>query len=455
MGFRDTDQVPPSTLPRPPSVEDSEDRAEHTRSRPSRKAWRGPLVALAAVVVALAIAEGLARAYYALTRDRQAEGGSFNSYHKNIDKPTFVHKRDGDKTVASINPERAHEFHSLTFTVEKAKGTRRVFCLGGSTVYGADVPPSETFPARLQDLLASQYSHPRVEVVNVGREGSGTTEIGCTARDIVPYAADLWIIYTGHNEYLNFPLRFLSKTQRRVERSFLGKSRLVQLVADRSGSLKRAESTTERIRNFCREQAQILRECEANLRQIARLARQAGARLVLVSPLSNLKARPFSAAHFNELTQNQRLTFSGLYGQGQSALMPRPRADRDKRLRRARSFFGLALKVDETHAGAHYLLARTAEALGNYDLAKLEYQTAIDLDAAPQRAKSELLAGLEEVARETGAVFVDLRPWFESASPNGIWGGDLFVDHLHLNERGHAFVAKALSEAIVSGNLLD
>lgn len=436
-------------------MEDSEDRAERPGSLPSRKAWRGPLVALVAVLFALVVAEVLARAYYALTRDKQAEEASFHSFHRNIDKPTLVAKRDGDKTVASINPERAHEFHSQTFHVEKASETRRLFCLGGSTVYGADVLPSETFPARLQGLLASKYSRLRIEVINLGREGSGTTEIGCTARDIGPYPADLWIIYTGHNEYLNYPLRFLSKTQRRVEQSFVGKSRLAQLLADRSGSLKRAESTAGRIRNFCWEQEQILSECETNLRRIVRLARQAGARAVMVSPMSNLRSRPFSAAHFNSLTQNQRLTFSGLYGQGQAALMPRPRADREQRLQRARSFFELALKVDETHARAHHLLAKTAEALGHYDLAKLEYQTAIDLDAAPQRAKSELLAGMERLAKEAGAVFVDLRPSFERASPNGIWGDNLFVDHLHLNERGHALVAQALSEAIVSGGLLE
>jgi len=408
-----------------------------------------------AALFALALAEALARVYYAVTGGQQtADETSFDSFHKNIDKPTFVEKRKGDRTVVSINPERAHEFHRVGFGVEKAKGTRRIFCLGGSTVYAADVLPWETFPARLQDRLASHYSHLQIEAINLGREGSGTTEIGCTAQDILPYRGDLWIIYTGHNEYLNYPLRFLTATQRRVEQSFVGKSRLAQLLADRSGKLKRAESTARRIENFCREQVQIVSGCEANLRDIIRLAQQAGAKVALISPMSNLKARPLSAAHFNRLTRNDRLMFSSMYGQGQVALISRPGEERGKSLRRAQEFLQWALRVDETHADAHYLLAKTAEALGNYGLAKLEYQAAVDLDAAPQRAKSELLVRLEKVAKEAGATFVDLRPTFERASPNGIWGQNLFVDHLHLNAQGHTLVAQVLSEVIVSQGLL-
>ena len=410
--------------------------------------------ALLVVVCLLGVGEVLARV---LTGRKRGPDTSFASYHGNVHKPIFAPQPGEGGAVLSVSPDRAHEFQPHTFSLVKPADTFRVFCLGGSAARAEDVPRPQRFTSLLEGMLAQRRPRSRFEVINLGRSGSGSAEIRYAADEIARYPADLWIFYTGHNEYLNYPYRVFSKTRPNAEAGPLAASHLMRLIRDRvlTRSLRRAETVEERLRNSYAEHQALLHEFAVNLAHMVRTARERGVRVVLASPVSNLKIPPFSPAHLQPLSRKRRLEFAAAYGQGLAALMPRPHKDPLKAARRARSYAELSIRIDKTHAGAHYLLAKALEALACYSIARHEYQVAIDLDTASHRAKSAVRDVLASVADQEDALFVDLRPWFEKASPHGIWSHDCFVDHVHLNARGHAVVAQALCDAIEQARLLE
>ena len=164
--------------------------------------------------------------------------------------------------------------------------------------------------------------------------------------------------------------------------------------------------------------------------------------------VGNLAIPPFGSIHLTGLSRSKRLAFDVAFGLCKVSALPRLGRRDDGRATRVSLYARQALDIDSTYAGAHYFRANGLAMLGRSSGAIGHYLQAIDYDAVPHRAKSKTVDVIREVARGTGAVFVDLQPAFAEHSPNGIWGPNLFVDHVHFNERGHALVAKVLCEQI-------
>ena len=75
-----------------------------------------------------------------------------------------------------------------------------------------------------------------------------------------------------------------------------------------------------------------------------------------------------------------------------------------------------ALKIDDQHAGLHYLAAKCYDALGRSDQARRSYLNAKELDICP---------------------LVDVRKLYEDLSDSGIPGGYLLLDHVRPSIPGH------------------
>jgi lysophospholipase L1-like esterase len=71
------------------------------------------------------------------------------------------------------------------------------------------------------------------------------------------------------------------------------------------------------------------------------------------------------------------------------------------------------------------------------------WKTSLAIDPVPIRAPVEADQIIREVAAETGATLLDLEQTI-GAMPNG----KLFIDTLHLSDRGAAAVARALEPVI-------
>jgi lysophospholipase L1-like esterase len=83
----------------------------------------------------------------------------------------------------------------------KPPGEIRVFCLGGSTTYGAEVPNRWTYPQQLDDL----FHDPSVKVINAGVGGYRSIHLlNYYKKYIRPLQPDVVTIYCGWNDYEDF-----------------------------------------------------------------------------------------------------------------------------------------------------------------------------------------------------------------------------------------------------------
>lgn len=117
--------------------------------------------------------------------------------------PLFVtagDDRDGCRMQTS--PSKLQWFNPQSFPCEKPPGTRRVFCLGGSTTYGRPYRDPTSFAGWLREFLAEVDPEISWEVINAGGVSYASYRVARIAEEIVHYEPDLVIIYTGHNEFL-------------------------------------------------------------------------------------------------------------------------------------------------------------------------------------------------------------------------------------------------------------
>jgi hypothetical protein len=81
----------------------------------------------------------------------------------------------------------------------KAPGERRVVMLGGSTVFGFGVSPTQTIAAYLEQRLLAQRRDP-VSVVNLGYVREGAWSFRTTLADYAYLDYDAAVLYEGYND---------------------------------------------------------------------------------------------------------------------------------------------------------------------------------------------------------------------------------------------------------------
>lgn len=87
------------------------------------------------------------------------------------------------------------------FPVKKPPGGYRVFAFGGSTTYGQPYGNEGGFPYFIEQELRASYPDRPIEVINCGVKGFGSSRVLQIVEEMVEYEPDLFVIYTGQNEY--------------------------------------------------------------------------------------------------------------------------------------------------------------------------------------------------------------------------------------------------------------
>src|SRR5688572_1482967 len=111
---------------------------------------RRPLAALLGLALGLVLAEGAARLLEARRPVPPPTAQLTFRPHAllNFELTPDVRRR-GRETIGPLG------FRGPTPGVPKPAGTLRVLCLGGSTTYGDGLEDGDTYPVRLQELLAA------------------------------------------------------------------------------------------------------------------------------------------------------------------------------------------------------------------------------------------------------------------------------------------------------------
>jgi hypothetical protein len=122
----------------------------------------------------------------------------FVSFHRL--SPLFA--ADPTGTRFETAEERLTAFCPQSFAAEKKPETLRIFCLGGSTVQGRPYSIQTSFTTWLELNLRAARTGADSEVINCGGISYASYRLVPIMRELLEYEPDLFIIYTGHNEFL-------------------------------------------------------------------------------------------------------------------------------------------------------------------------------------------------------------------------------------------------------------
>ncbi len=378
--------------------------------------------------------------------------------------PHFVTAADPARLETANNKLRL--FNPQSFARDKGDGVTRVFCLGGSTTYGRPYGDATSFCGWLRELLPAADPTRRFEVVNAGGISYASYRVAALMEELLEHQPDLFIVYTGHNEFLEqrtygrilaYPkaVRGLGALASRTRLFTAAKQALAGGRRPAEVSEAPAATLDADVRTlldasvgpdaYHRDdalQARVLEHFRYSLARMAEMARAAGAALVLVSPASNLRhSSPFKSESTAGLGAAEQARFSTLFEAARAAAG-------DGRWPEALAALDEASALDDRHAHSHYLRGRALDRLGRTGEARAAFERARDEDVCPLRALGATRDVVAEVARERGVPLVDFAALVEDRSPDGIPGENLFLDHVHPTVEGHRLLALEILDVL-------
>jgi tetratricopeptide (TPR) repeat protein len=341
----------------------------------------------------------------------------------------------------------------------KPAGVYRVMVFGESAADGWQI---RGFPTWMNELVG--YSRPPrpVEVYNFGAVGSNSTRIRSWYGSALDLDPDLVILYIGNNEMVEYtslnptehPLLFQAYTLIKK------KSRLYELLASAYNYLfgpsakfigyeliHQALNTTKAVTPESRRRAAeaLYRD---NLRSMISAAVKRGVKVVVLSPMGDLKDwPPLKSAHYETLSAERLGRFNELLGAARQAL---EQGDGKK----ARADLEAALALDPTYAEALYLYAKVLESEGLAAEAKKYYGLAEQYDDYPLRPLFSFTRISEQEARESGASFINMAKLLGEVAPDGIIGADIIYDYVHFRPAGAYEAARLLLRELVKQGLV-
>ncbi|PLX94661.1 MAG: hypothetical protein C0619_02545 [Desulfuromonas sp.] len=382
----------------------------------------------------------------------------------------------GDELMITASNKKDY-FNRQSFAQQKAPNTYRIFTLGGSTTYGRPYDDSTSFSGWLRELLPASDRTKNWEVINAGAISYASYRVANLMEELIDYQPDLFIIYTGHNEFLEErtyrKLRELSPLVRSTA-AVLSKTRtwsaLTKVLQSRATSTDtddeehyklsaEVDTILDRsvgLQGYQRDkilQQNVINHFRISLESMVTMARSVGARVVFVKPASNLKdCSPFKSqdtAGTSEATQQKvwkllSMTKPLVWQQQWEMVL---------------HFLDQAVALNPDSADLRYRRGQALFALHRFEEAKKELVMARDEDVCPLRAQSPIGKIVAEVAKERQVTLVDFEDLLEqrmlSTKKHSILGEEFFLDHVHPTIEGHKLLAVELLEVMTRQGLVD
>jgi lysophospholipase L1-like esterase len=379
-------------------------------------------------------------------------------------RPLFV--PDPMDTRLETAKERLLCFCPQSFGVVKGSNTFRIFCLGGSTVQGRPYAVETSFTTWLKLNLEAARPKTDFEVVNCGGISYASYRLVPIMSEVLKYKPDLFIIYTGHNEFLEDRtyrrLKRIPRTLIEVHRAMLNLrsySIANEFISKRRGRGTETGSSSKTVlpaevdakldykdglETYHRDdewRKGTIEHFRHNLQTMVRMSRTAGIPIILVNPVSNLKdSPPFKSEFSIGLSDNEKKRFTELWEQA-GKLSWDDAYSKIQLLERAD-------EIDSRHAGLLYLIGKCYEHIGRLDEAKKWFLNAKEEDVCPLRILEPMNEAILSVAAKNNVTLVDAKRLLESQSQEGIPGDEWLLDHVHPTIEGHQLIANSLSEAM-------
>jgi lysophospholipase L1-like esterase len=317
------------------------------------------------------------------------------------------------------------------FRAEKRPGTFRVFVQGESSAAGFPYGLGASLAGVLDQRFERAFPSREIEVISTALAAVNSYALEDFADEILAQQPDAVVVYVGHNEY--FGVLGAGSTLRvagspKLTRAYLAvrEWRLFQLMAKLVGlSGRRADAPVATGDDTLMAgvagdrtiplQSELFRRGEeqfgANLERLLARYAKAGVPVFVGTLVSNERDQPPLAV------------LAGLEGDAAGA------------------------------AKMAYHTAQDAEGVGKYEAARDGYAWARDLDPLRFRAPSVFSSILAVQAARHGATLVDVHRRFVDASPHGLVGDHLLLEHVHPNLDGYFLLADAFIDAMIAAGL--
>ena len=242
--------------------------------------------------------------------------------------PHFVERSTaGTPAIMEVAPHKKNVLNDVSFAKQKPPGTFRIVCLGGSSTFGRPFFDQTSFPGWLRLWLPVAAPSQKWEVINAGAISYASYREAGLMQELAQYQPDLFILYLGHNEFLErrtYDDLLKQPTWFREFTSLAGHTRTASLVRqglEGVGVLSKTAATTPVLPGevksipidavgpeaYHRDDAlrrEIVVQFAASLDRMLALARSVDARVLLVVPASNLADfAPFKSEPAAELSQ--------------------------------------------------------------------------------------------------------------------------------------------------------
>ena len=374
--------------------------------------------------------------------------------------PLFVEKDEEDgHTVLVTAANKRRYFNVQRFPKEKEEGTYRIFCMGGSTTFGRPYDDTTSFCGWLRAMLPKIDPSHRWEVINVGGISYATYRVATLMEEMTAYDPDLFLLYTGQNEFLEARTYATLKEKptwlqamraaAMMTRTFAVVHRLsntqkqVGITSPDAGTLLPAEvkailDTSVGPAAYHRDdehRARVIAHTRSNLARMISMGRSVGAEVMFITPASNLKdCAPFKSEHSAGIGDEARATIVSQMAWASEAYDVGD-------FYAALAAYDEALKIDSRYARLHYERGRVLSALDRHDEARYAFVRARDEDVCPLRAPTEIAEMIREVAKQFETPLIDFETMIAAKVFPEVPGAESFVDHVHPTIEGHRQLA--------------
>lgn len=383
-----------------------------------------------------------------------------------------THSENGETngfTRVRINPSKRVWFNEQSFLSPKPEGTVRIVCLGGSTTYGRPFSDETSFCGWLRTMLPMADPTQKWEVINAGGISYASYRVARVMQEFAPHDVDVFVLYTGHNEFLEWRTYedlLHGSSAARILHRWIGGTRLARsagvllkrfgpdaaitegkplLSAEVDELLNHSIGPADYSRdpNWHRG---VVEHFRANLRRMKQISKAAGAGLVVVPPVANLRdCAPFKSEFADDLDPVRRQQLRSDWTRARALV-------HNGELSRAAESLDAILKQDRQHAEVHFCRGRVALMQGQTDRALRHFRYAINEDICPLRAPDAILRSVKDFASDSDVIGVDFQSHLDALAEQELGhrcvGAESFLDHVHPTVEMHGQLAGCIIESL-------
>ncbi len=376
--------------------------------------------------------------------------------------------KSAKQTLYQRNPSRNRYFNPQEFVLPKPTEQFRIFSFGGSTTYGRPYLHETSFSSWLERLLKRYAPGPDYQVINAGGISYASYRVRSLMTEVVDYQPDLFVVYSGHNEFLESRTFSKQKNEHpamRQVRSILHHSSIYSVLKRGIDRINKSENNdllpaeevdarlekiggTELYHRDPEFRANVIRQYRQSINAMIDLAQERQVPILFCTLPSNLSGvSPFKSEHRHDLTAQDWASWQRAFETGKGFLS-------EGNAHAAIGAFAEAEKIDDRYAELHYRIGQAHELAGQFALAYRSYLRAKEEDIVPLRALDDFNRVLRELSASRKVPLVDVEAFVRRVSHNGIPGNDLFVDHVHPGIEGQQLIAWVILNRLSTTGLI-